>query len=107
MAGILEEFRLDLSDDFDITFAEVNKAMSILISTIIEDAPGRQARQKVVNKFAKLVQENRPVAEEMMAEVVNNLEYFETRLKQAKADRYQRACQRDLKKLQKFMNGAF
>lgn len=104
MSSILEDFRLDLADDNDIEYSVINKSMSLMISAIIEDLPGRVARQKIVNRFAQIVREDREAAEEMVMEVVNNQERVVQFLVDCKKARHARSMDRSLKSMNKLIS---
>ena len=99
MSSTLEDFRLDLSDDNDIEYAIINKAVSMMISVIIEELPGRVARQKIVNRFAELVRNDREKAEKMVLSVVEDMDKVQEFLNESAKARRARSMDRSLKSM--------
>lgn len=107
MAGIIEDFKLDMSDDHDITFAEAGEIVSIIIKTVIETSPGRMARQKVVNAFAKIIQNDFNAAEVTFLETLEKKDEIVKMLKDSSVMRRQRSMERNQKKFNALYNKYF
>ena len=58
--GIIENFKLDMADELDISFAEAGLVVTTLIS--INKEKSHIARQKIVNAFAKMIELDRGAA---------------------------------------------
>lgn len=101
---ILEQYRILIADDFDFEYATVKKAMSMMFSVIIEHKPGRIARQKVVNEYARIIRENPEKAEEMILAVLNDMEGVEKFLADCKTARFHRSMDRSMKQMSKLIS---
>ena len=99
--GPIETFKLDMADDFDISFGEASKIMSLLISLAIEQAPGRIARQRMINAFARAIETDREEVVANFEKVMNNRAECEKVLKEAAADRAVRRANNDMRKMNK------
>jgi len=99
--SIIEDFKLDMADELEISFAEANTVFSILISLAQEQAPGRIARQRLVNAFAKALQNDREECESSFTDVLNNKAQNVKYLEQLEGKRAVKRANNNFKKIDK------
>ena len=101
--SIVDDFKLDMADDFDIEYAKANRIFSLMISFAVHQAPGRIARQLMVNAFAKAIVSDRTEIVNNFKMVLDNRDIIIEELDEAAADRDMRSANANFKKIEKLV----
>ncbi len=101
--SIVEDFKLDMADEFDISFAEASNIFSLMISLAIEQAPGRIGRQRMVNAVAQAITNDRIETVNNFKVVLDNKDAINKSLDAAAGDRAVRSANNSFRKIEKLM----
>ena len=101
--SIVDDFKLDMADDFEIDYAKANSTFSLMVSLAIHQSPGRIARQRMVNAIAKTITNDRSEVVNNFKLVLDNKAAITAQLDSAAADRAVRSANASFKKIEKLV----
>ncbi len=101
--SIVDVFKLDMADEFDIDYATANKIFSLMVSLAIHQAPGRIGRQRMVNAFAQAITNDYTEVVNNFKIVLGNEDNIKKTLDNAAGDRAVRSVNNSFRKIEKLV----
>lgn len=99
--SVIEDFKLDMADEFDISYAKANNIFDLLIKMISEHLPGRISKQRMLDAAAKSIKSDRIEMVNNFKKVLDHEEEVKTELNEIEGRRAVAAVDRAWKRIDK------
>ena len=102
--SVIEDFKLDMADEFDISYAKANTIFQLLVDLLIEQAPGRIARNRMLNAVAKTIESDYTETVNNFKKVLDHEAEIKSELKDLADARAVAAADRNWKRIEKIIH---